>query len=603
MEGGSLFNPGFLGAHFNWWIGQIADDSTWRDNALAGKHESVEQIPGWGRRYKVRIIGLHDQGETAIPSDQLPWAQVMYPITAGGGQTGSSQTPNLRQGNFVFGFFLDGQDQQVPVIMGVLGNNAQTQLATSWTQTQQVTNESPGSLATSGFAEGKDPPVGDAKPKVPDDRIGVTKPKDPVQSEECAPPPPGVSVNEFGLRADKSLNSQQFADQQSALAEAEARGLTGTEKDNFVQSKVSEGIKARCQEANSPTSPSQPGATVENPDANHLQTNADTKRNDLYLKKRIMMSPCDITSSALKAIQVLLDNLTKEIDKILQAAQSYIDAASQILTDIQELIADFSCQIAKYMKIIFDKILEYTLKQINKSISPTVDVMYPNQRYQFLDIKETITELITCIFNKITDSLCGQIQGALNDILDTETPSSDKTDTSSGTAPSVDMCSVEQLTGDIIAVNQEDINQGVDDVLDIVNDFLSDIQSELAQISADLSDISASISSITSSITSALSFENIKLNIFGCDLKPSCPVSDYYTLHKGGGAGEEAQTPNATSVAKAVETPNPVTTQPLTDFAQPAKTTADLDFTSPVTAQEREAVTTNTVSGVNLIGS
>jgi hypothetical protein len=26
MEGGALFNSGFLGASFNWWIGQIADD-------------------------------------------------------------------------------------------------------------------------------------------------------------------------------------------------------------------------------------------------------------------------------------------------------------------------------------------------------------------------------------------------------------------------------------------------------------------------------------------------------------------------------------------------------------------------------------------------
>ena len=32
MEGSSLFNPGFLGSAFLWWIGQIADDSTWRDN-------------------------------------------------------------------------------------------------------------------------------------------------------------------------------------------------------------------------------------------------------------------------------------------------------------------------------------------------------------------------------------------------------------------------------------------------------------------------------------------------------------------------------------------------------------------------------------------
>ena len=76
------------------------------------------------KRYKVKDIGLHDQGETEIPSDQLPWANIMYPVTAGGFQTNSGASSQLRQGNMVFGFFLDGQDQQVPVIMGVLGNNS-----------------------------------------------------------------------------------------------------------------------------------------------------------------------------------------------------------------------------------------------------------------------------------------------------------------------------------------------------------------------------------------------------------------------------------------------------------------------------------------------
>ena len=128
MEGGALFDPSFLGGNFNWWIGQVMDDSTWRDNSLPGKFEDPNSIPGWGRRYKVRIMGLHDKAEESIPSDQLPWANVMYPITAGGGQGGASQTPSIRQGNFVFGFFLDGEDQQVPIIMGILGNNAQTQL-------------------------------------------------------------------------------------------------------------------------------------------------------------------------------------------------------------------------------------------------------------------------------------------------------------------------------------------------------------------------------------------------------------------------------------------------------------------------------------------
>jgi len=96
MEGGSLFNSGFLGNNFQWWIGQIADDSGWRDNILPGKFESKDSIPGWGRRYKVRIMGIHDKEEETIPSDQLPWANVMYPITAGGGQSGASQTPALR---------------------------------------------------------------------------------------------------------------------------------------------------------------------------------------------------------------------------------------------------------------------------------------------------------------------------------------------------------------------------------------------------------------------------------------------------------------------------------------------------------------------------
>jgi hypothetical protein len=568
----SLYNSGFLGEQFNWWIGQIADDSTWRDNALSGKFQDPNSIPGWGRRYRVRIIGLHDKEEESLKSDELPWAQVMYPITAGGGQTGSSQTPSLRQGNFVFGFFLDGQDQQVPVIMGVLGNNAQTQLKT------KIGNNDSNFAGTSGFAEGKDPPVGSAKPKVPDDRLITQKPKPKEQSEECAPPPPGVPVNEFGLRSDKALTSQQFADQQRAIEEAEARKLTGAERSNFIQKKVADQIKARCNEANSTNSPSQPGAAIENPDANHLLCNADVKRNDLYLKKRILMSPCDIVSSAMKAISILLETLTKEIDKVLQAAQSYIDAASRILSDIQALISNFACLIAKYMKIIMNKVLEYILKQINKAISPTVSTMFPNQRHLFLDIKEKITELINCIFSKITNNLCGQIQGALNKILNTKTPSNDRDPSTGypGDAPFVPMCSVEEFTANIFAENQDAINGGVDSILDIINSFLSDIQKGLALASGALSDVSGAVSSISSSITSALNFENIKLNIFGCDLKPSCPVSDHYTLQSGGGASEDSQQPNFTSIAKNLQFANKISPPPLPDFALPSKSLDDL---------------------------
>jgi uncharacterized protein YoxC len=540
MSEGSLFNSGFLGASFNWWVGQIADDSTWRDNILPGKFETANQIPGWGRRYKVRIIGLHDQGETEIKSDQLPWAQVMYPVTAGGGQGGSGQTPNLRQGNMVFGFFLDGQEQQVPVIMGVLGNNAQTQLATKIGD-GKVTNTQPGSLATSGFAEGQVPISGPAKPTSPDTALVVASPG-------------GASS----------------------------------------------------------TGPAKAGATIENPDAIHLANNRDTKALDLYLKKTVMLSPCDPVGSAMKAMQTEIENLTKEIDKVLQAAQSYVDAVSQVASqisdvagqigdivesdcpsdaigaaadvagDIQALLEQYAPKLATHTKVIMDKIGEYTSKIFNAEIAPLADVMFPNQRFQFLDMKIEINETFKCLFSGITDGLSDSILGALTDSLDLCNPSKDATDAvpaedipaSPGTAPFVPICSVEKLVGDVIATNLTDIEQTVEDALGSVGTFLDDIQAGLGELTGLISGIK--IPDINASIASALSFENITLDIFGCDLKPNCAASDFYTLQEGGGAAEEAQLPSASGVAeeaaKGGELPEPTTTP----FATPAKDTADL---------------------------
>ena len=69
MDGGALFDPGFLGGQFLWWVGQIPDDATWRDNILPGKFADRDTGAGWGRRYKVRIIGIHDKGEEVDKND------------------------------------------------------------------------------------------------------------------------------------------------------------------------------------------------------------------------------------------------------------------------------------------------------------------------------------------------------------------------------------------------------------------------------------------------------------------------------------------------------------------------------------------------------
>jgi hypothetical protein len=561
MSEGTLFNPGFLGASFNWWIGQIADDSTWRDNQLAGKFESKDQVPGWGKRYKVRIIGLHDKEEAIIPSDQLPWAQVMYPITAGGGQANSGQTANLRQGMFVFGFFLDGQEQQVPVIMGILGNNAQTALKTS------IGNDESNFAPTSGYANGKNPPTGTAKPRPPDEGLVITKPKSPEQSEECSPPPAGVKVNKYGLRADKPLTKQQFADQQSALAEADSKGLTGSARDEYVQQKVAAGIAARCQAANSPAGTPSSGATKENVDAVHEASNADVKRQEVYIKKTVMMSTCDPVQSAMKAMQTAIENLTGEINKILNAAIAYVDAVSSKIQQIKDLIANFACEIAKYMKIIFDKIMEYVLKQIHKSLNKSIPAVPPNRRYQYADIKQNITENIKCLYSKLTNNLCGQIQNFLDNQLEQQKAYLDE----NNNVNNIQMCAVEEMVGSVIGANMKDMQSGVDSALKAADEFLSDIQKYISEGSSILASIKGIVDNPTGSIAGALNFENIKLNLFGCDLKPNCAVSDYYTIQSGGAAQPQSQQPNPVSVAESAANPKPVKTGTGISYAQPTK--------------------------------
>ena len=572
MEGGALFNPGFLGASFLWWIGQVADDSTWRDNISSGKISDKNSVPGWGYRYKVRIIGLHDQEEETISSEQLPWAQVMYPITAGSGGGASVQTPNIRQGMFVFGFFLDGQDQQVPVIMGVLGNNGQTVLANSTALTggKNYTGQS-------SYSPTKEP-KGAATPKAPATDIGIVKPKTPEQAKECAPAPPGVKANNFGLRPDLPLTKQQLEDAKVARQKAEDLKLTGQEKEDYVMKYVSGQIQTRCREANSPSSLSQPGATLESTDV-HVTSAADKILEDKYQEKTPLLKPDNKVASAIKAIQTVIDNLIKQIAKYLNALKCYADAASLIVSKIQNLIANAACIIAKYMKIIFDKIMEYVLKVLNKALTKVVSALPSSFRSLFGDIKEKLVELILCLYNKITQGLCGTIQGALDQAIKPEQLEKNARESVSNKRKNatVPICYAEEIVGQVIALNKNEINDANNTIVDNVNVFLEDVQGQIAGVSGALSDITSLIGNIGGSISSALNFANLKLNIFGCELAPNVAVSDFYTLARGGSGQPDSQLPSDKSVENAAAKPAPdIKATPETPYLEPTSNTSNL---------------------------
>jgi hypothetical protein len=83
---------------FVWWIGVVEDRS---DNLALG-------------RCRVRIFGWHTDNKIELPTDNLPWALPMYPVN----NSNSYMPPRI--GDWIVGFFMDGDSAQAPVMMGVL---------------------------------------------------------------------------------------------------------------------------------------------------------------------------------------------------------------------------------------------------------------------------------------------------------------------------------------------------------------------------------------------------------------------------------------------------------------------------------------------------
>jgi len=87
----------YLGSHFAWWVGVVES----------------RQDPKKMGRCQVRILGSHTDLKSIIPTADLPWAQPLIPLN-------DNASLQIKEGDYVVGFYLDGHDSQVPIIMGIL---------------------------------------------------------------------------------------------------------------------------------------------------------------------------------------------------------------------------------------------------------------------------------------------------------------------------------------------------------------------------------------------------------------------------------------------------------------------------------------------------
>jgi len=100
-----ILHRDFVGHSFIWWQGVVEDNL---DPLKLG-------------RCRVRILGFHTSDKKDIPTDKLPWAYPIQPITSAA-ISGIGQSPTgLVPGSWVVGFFRDGANSQEPVIFGSIG--------------------------------------------------------------------------------------------------------------------------------------------------------------------------------------------------------------------------------------------------------------------------------------------------------------------------------------------------------------------------------------------------------------------------------------------------------------------------------------------------
>ena len=63
-------------------------------------------------RVKVRVHGIHTEDKTLLPTKDLPWSQVMMPITSASLAGIGTSATGIVQGSWVVGYVLDGSDMQ-----------------------------------------------------------------------------------------------------------------------------------------------------------------------------------------------------------------------------------------------------------------------------------------------------------------------------------------------------------------------------------------------------------------------------------------------------------------------------------------------------------
>jgi len=100
-----MLDNNFLGRNGFIWFNGVVED---------------RQDPQKLGRLRVRCVGIHTDNKDDLPTSDLPWSQLIHPITSSGISGLGSSPGFIVEGTWVFGYFRDGTNMQEPMVIGSL---------------------------------------------------------------------------------------------------------------------------------------------------------------------------------------------------------------------------------------------------------------------------------------------------------------------------------------------------------------------------------------------------------------------------------------------------------------------------------------------------
>ncbi|MDB4343894.1 hypothetical protein OAA11_01750 [Schleiferiaceae bacterium] len=367
----TLFKTHFAGKDgFVWWIGQVASEESWLPNFPS---KPGEEAPGVGERYKVRIMGYHTAAPADLPDDALPWATVMYPVTAGGGGRGNYENSALVAGTFVFGFFLDGDDAQQPVIMGCLGYNDYAQTMTTLSQ---------------------------RKPFVPYSGYSV---KDRTE------------IGPGNLKANPQPNPQEPLQNASDVT-----AETQTNNTSSPNTQPSKGDRLLATDSHSCSTLAQPSTDETQPLSGFQNSIREALKNVQNIQKEIQNASDEATgwiAEKQDEINTGLNLASATVSSIMRTI--YNDAMEAALKEFNKATAPLLESLAPDEKQKAENALEIAAQEIKCLFKSLLEQLFKQIKSFILDAASRIVNVTQCYINNVVLPIIDNIKNLANGILNT----------------------------------------------------------------------------------------------------------------------------------------------------------------------------------------